>query len=106
MNKWLKRTMIVLAAVAGFVILASVAATLYALVGYRKTWDVPLPATRASTDSSAIARGRYIVYGPGRCADCHSPDSTRREIDGATIGLGKLRNPRLQMQIQVDQGLM
>ncbi|HAP00154.1 MAG TPA: cytochrome C [Fibrobacteres bacterium] len=80
MNKWLKRTMIVLAAVAGFVILASVAATLYALVGYRKTWDVPLPATRASTDSSAIARGRYIVYGPGRCADCHSPDSTRPQL--------------------------
>ena len=72
--------MIVLAAVAGFVILASVAATLYALVGYRKTWDVPLPATRASTDSSAIARGRYIVYGPGRCADCHSPDSTRPQL--------------------------
>ena len=43
-------------------------AVLYALIGYRRTWDVPLPIAAATADSTVVARGRYIVYGPGRCA--------------------------------------
>ena len=61
----------------GLAFLAAGAASLYALVGYKKSWDVPMPATRASADPAAIARGRYIVYGPGRCADCHVADDQR-----------------------------
>jgi mono/diheme cytochrome c family protein len=66
--------------VVGFLLLAAAAAVLYALIGYRRSWDVPMPDTRAAQDPAVIARGRYIVYGPGRCADCHSPDAERARL--------------------------
>ena len=80
MKKWIKRTGVVIGAVVGILILAAAGATLYSLIGYRKTWDVPLPSTRSSKDSASITRGRYIVYGPGRCADCHAPDAVRPQL--------------------------
>jgi mono/diheme cytochrome c family protein len=36
-----------------------------------RTFDVPYPELHASTDSATIAYGRYLVYGPAHCADCH-----------------------------------
>ena len=56
------------------------AASVAALWTYRRTWSVPLPAIRAVSDRAAIARGRYIVFGPGRCADCHVPDAGRPQL--------------------------
>jgi mono/diheme cytochrome c family protein len=35
-------------------------------------YDAPYPAISSSKDSSIIARGRYLVYGPAHCADCHA----------------------------------
>lgn len=55
-------------------------AVLYAMVGYRRVRDVPLPDTRASADSAMIQRGEYLVYGPAHCADCHSPLSARERL--------------------------
>jgi mono/diheme cytochrome c family protein len=60
-----------------FVLGVTALGVLYALVGYRRTWDAPISAIAASRDSAVIARGRYIVYGPGRCADCHVGDADR-----------------------------
>lgn len=40
---------------------------------FNKTYDAPLPDIHASTDSSVIARGRYLAYGPAHCAGCHTP---------------------------------
>lgn len=45
---------------------------LYILIFWNKTYDRPYPDIHASTDSSVIARGKYIVFGPGHCADCHA----------------------------------
>jgi mono/diheme cytochrome c family protein len=64
----------------GFLLLAAGAAILYAQSAYRKVWDIPLPEIRATTDSAAIARGRYLVYGPAHCADCHVPDAARSRL--------------------------
>ena len=36
-----------------------------------RTFEAPLPAISARTDSAVIARGRYLVYGPAHCAACH-----------------------------------
>ena len=105
MNKWKRRIAIGVAAALGVVVLAA-AAVLYALIGFRKVWDVPLPATRAVADPAAISRGRYIVYGPGRCADCHAADSARAALlrgedvpltggSGETTYLGTWRAPNL-----------
>jgi mono/diheme cytochrome c family protein len=88
------------------VLLAAAGAVGYSLVGYRKVWDVPLPSTRAVRDPAAIARGRYIVYGPGRCADCHAADAARPALlrgedvpltggSGETTYLGTWRAPNL-----------
>ncbi len=41
------------------------------LVRWDRTFDAPLPALTASTDSVVIARGRYLAYGPAHCAACH-----------------------------------
>jgi mono/diheme cytochrome c family protein len=88
MVTWIKRLGIWIAWSAAVALLAAAAATLYALSAYKKTWAVPLPATLAVTDPAVIARGRYIVYGPGRCADCHSPDSERpRLLNGEEVPL-------------------
>ncbi len=41
-----------------------------------KTFDAAYPDIRASTDSSIVARGKYLVMGPAHCTACHfNPDS-------------------------------
>lgn len=40
-------------------------------VQWNRTFEAPYPAISASTDSTVIARGRYLVYGPAHCAACH-----------------------------------
>jgi mono/diheme cytochrome c family protein len=60
--------------------LAAAGAIAYALVAYDRVWEVPLPGTRASSDPAVIARGEYLVNGPGHCADCHSPPSARDRL--------------------------
>ncbi|MEO8481144.1 MAG: hypothetical protein ABI634_02970 [Acidobacteriota bacterium] len=69
--------------VGGIVIAIAAAAVTGAWVLYPRTWNRPLPDVRALTDAAVIERGRYIVYGPGRCADCHTPDEAR-----PTLGRG------------------
>ena len=38
-----------------------------------KKWDAPYPEIVASKDSTIIARGKYLVYGPAHCGTCHVP---------------------------------
>lgn len=53
-----------------------------------KKFDVPMPDVKASSDSAVIARGRYLAYGPGHCASCHTPMDQLQEVDkGAQIPL-------------------
>lgn len=35
-------------------------------------FDGPYPEVQSSTDSTTIARGKELVFGPAHCADCHS----------------------------------
>ena len=56
-----------------------------ALVGtvearWDRTFDVPVPALRATRDPAAIARGRYLAYGPARCASCHVAPEARAAL--------------------------
>lgn len=34
--------------------------------------DAPFPTVTAATDPAEIERGRYLVYGPAHCAQCHA----------------------------------
>ena len=38
-----------------------------------KVYDAPYPDISATTDSTDLARGEYLVYGPAHCSGCHSP---------------------------------
>jgi mono/diheme cytochrome c family protein len=42
-------------------------------LSHPKHFEAPYPNISATTDSSLIARGRYLAYGPAHCATCHSP---------------------------------
>lgn len=35
------------------------------------TYTSPFPEVAASADSAIIARGKYLVYGPAHCVECH-----------------------------------
>jgi mono/diheme cytochrome c family protein len=38
-----------------------------------RTFEAPYPDIHAVKDSAVIARGKYLVYGPAHCAECHAP---------------------------------
>lgn len=46
-----------------------------------RTFEVPYPDLKASTDSAVIARGRYLVYGPAHCSFCHAPTPEFFRVD-------------------------
>ena len=48
---------------------------------WKRTFEAPYPEIKASTDSAVIARGEYIVYGPGHCAYCHTPPADWEQLD-------------------------
>ena len=43
----------------------------YVQASWDKTYDLPGPALKVSTDSAVIARGKYLVLGPAHCNSCH-----------------------------------
>ncbi|HLF35402.1 MAG TPA: c-type cytochrome [Cyclobacteriaceae bacterium] len=47
--------------------------SLYVIYRLNKKFDAPYPDIRASNDSSLIARGKYLAYGPAHCSYCHVP---------------------------------
>ncbi len=51
-------------------------------------FKAPYPDIQASTDSSIIARGKYLAYGPGHCADCHRAEGSQAlMLKGADVPL-------------------
>lgn len=66
-----------------------------------RTFDAPLPAIVASSDPDVIARGRYLVTGPGHCVSCHG-DEASSSVDRALSGgrgfdlpIGRVHAPNL-----------
>jgi mono/diheme cytochrome c family protein len=47
---------------------------LYVQLSYKQTFEVPRTGLKASTDSTMIARGKYLVMGPAHCWTCHVED--------------------------------
>lgn len=48
-----------------------------------RVFHAPAPRIAASRDSAVIARGRYLVHGPGHCADCHAAQGSKDLVDAA-----------------------
>jgi mono/diheme cytochrome c family protein len=57
----------------------------YALVKPESTFDAPYPKINASNDSTVIARGKYLVYGPAHCAYCHAPSNEFQKVEAGEI---------------------
>lgn len=55
------------------------------LMRQNRTFDAPTPDIKASTDSAVIERGKYLVYGPAHCADCHAPVGTEEAVNRGEI---------------------
>jgi len=84
------------------------------LMQYKK-YDAPYPDIHASSDSSVIARGKYLVTGPAHCADCHAPDSAAKIVaQGGVVNLtggyvfklpiGTLTSPNLSSDKETGLG--
>ena len=52
-------------------VLAVVVFFIYVQVSWDKAYDWPGPDLKASTDTTLIARGKYLVEGPAHCGSCH-----------------------------------
>jgi len=53
-------------------LLLLIGVTITVLLRQNLKYDATYPNIKASKDSAIIARGKYLVYGPAHCADCHS----------------------------------
>lgn len=53
------------------ILLIGVVLFTYISFAWNRTYDAPLPAVTISSDSTVLARGQYLVYGPAHCATCH-----------------------------------
>lgn len=68
--------------IVGILVLLVVALILFVSTSYNKSYDAPYPEISATTDSAAIARGAYLVYGPAHCATCHVPMDKVMAVEG------------------------
>lgn len=53
---------------------------IFVFANQNKVYDAPYPEITASTDSTVLARGEYLVYGPAHCSGCHSPMTNQEAI--------------------------
>ena len=44
---------------------------IYVQNSWDNTYDIAYPDLKTSTDSTVIARGKYLVHGPAHCSNCH-----------------------------------
>lgn len=65
------------------IILLLIIITLVVTVALRQDlkYDAAYPPIKASTDSAVLARGKYLVYGPAHCADCHAPMEKHEDVN-------------------------
>lgn len=52
-------------------IVVIVGAVIYIQLNWDKTYDIAYPDLQVSTDSTVIAKGKYLVHGPAHCSNCH-----------------------------------
>jgi len=44
---------------------------IFVMTKWDKTYDIPYPDLKTTTDSAVIAHGDYLVHGPAHCVECH-----------------------------------
>lgn len=61
----------ILLVIVSILVLAIAGFYIFVQVSWDKKYDWPGPALKSSTDSTVIARGKYLVNGPAHCISCH-----------------------------------
>src|SRR6266446_6147919 len=89
---------------------AAVAVVAILAIAISVRWDrrfqAPYPTLAASRDSAVVARGRYLVYGPAHCSDCHTAPADYASLNAGSwpalsgggafaIPLGTIQVPNL-----------
>lgn len=77
----MKKGLLIFAWIAGVLLFVVIAFVSFVLIKWDQKYDAPYPEVRASTDSTMIARGKYLVYGPAHCAGCHNPPEMAKEVE-------------------------
>jgi mono/diheme cytochrome c family protein len=65
------------------IIIASILLLVTVTVAMRQnlTYEAPYPAIKATTDTALIARGKYLVFGPAHCANCHGAKGSWERVE-------------------------
>lgn len=50
----------------------------YVQISYRQTFERQITGIKSTSDSSVVARGKYLALGPAHCYTCHIPDSVKK----------------------------
>ena len=58
---------------------------IYVQLTWNKKHDAPYPDITASKDSSVIARGKYLAFGPAHCGTCHVPMNKLVDVENGEI---------------------
>ena len=61
----------------------SCAFLVYVQLSYQRTFEVPATGLKSSTDSTIIARGKYLAMGPAHCWTCHVEDPSKVDLQSA-----------------------
>lgn len=69
----MKKTIKVLALISGIVLVFLV----YVQFTFKQKFEVPVTGIKASSDSTIISKGKYLVLGASHCYACHTNDSLR-----------------------------
>jgi len=67
----MKKLFKILGFLVGGIILIAIGFFVFVSMTWNKTFEAPYPEVSISTDSTVLARGQYLVYGPAHCATCH-----------------------------------
>ncbi|MBK8485799.1 MAG: cytochrome c [Saprospiraceae bacterium] len=57
----------------------------YVQFSWNRKFDAPYPDIKASKDSSIIARGKYLAYGPAHCGTCHVPMDKYMDVENGNL---------------------
>jgi len=63
------------------IILLITSLVVYVFAAGNRTYKAPYPDIKASTDSTVIARGKYLAFGPAHCSACHAPMDKLKAVD-------------------------
>lgn len=96
----MKKLLKILGVLVGGLLLLAIGFFAFVSITWNKTYDAPYPVVSISTDSTVLARGQYLVYGPAHCATCHIDQK-----DYEAMSRGELVALAGGSEINIDPGI-